>query len=151
MPQVSNSLTALRAIGAEFAMRIYRPLALQAAIILGVLLSVSIWLTTLSAWWWILAGLVIMSSLVAAMTLIITRLIIRAVMPEQTPEQNRQVRTFVDKLEHVSAVTQTPYVLLLLKLTRDISRPREESFIVTLVGETKSLKDEYIKIGKQMR
>lgn len=147
----SQLFLAVRAIGAEFANRVYYPvlaLGLAATLILVALVA---WLVTMSAWWWLLAIPVVILISVAMGIAVIVRLIIRYVTPAQTKSQKRAVKEFVGKLQHVSETVRTPKAVLLLRLVRDIVAPRRDGFIGTLATDTFSLKSDFESIQKSFK
>lgn len=147
----SQLFLAVRAIGAEFANRVYYPvlaLGLAATLILVALVA---WLVTMSAWWWLLAIPIVILISVAMGIAVIVRLIIRYVTPTQTKSQKRAVKEFVGKLQHVSETVRTPKAVLLLRLVRDIVAPRRDGFIGTLATDTFSLKSDFESIQKSFK
>jgi uncharacterized membrane protein len=143
---IKPSILAIRSIGAEFANRIYTIVAVAACIISAGLLGLSIWLTTFSGWWWVLVSLLIIAVSVVVGILGIVKLIIRYVRPAQSPLQKKQTKAFVDKLQRLSEVAQTPKFILLFQIVRDIATPRENGFIASLGNNTSSLKHEFVAL-----
>lgn len=144
----AQSFLAIRAIGAEFANRIYMPVLFIGLAAALVLIALVIWLTTMSAWWWLLAIPVVIIISVAIGIAVIVRLIIRYVTPTQTKTQKRAVKEFVSKLQHLSETAHTPKFLLLFRLVRDIAAPRENGYIGGLANDTFSLKKDFSAISK---
>lgn len=147
----SQLLLTVRAIGAEFANRVYYPvlaLGLAATLILVALVA---WLVTMSAWWWLLAIPVIILISVVMGIAVIVRLIIRYVTPVQTRAQKLAVKEFVKKLQHTSEAIHTPKAVLLLRLVRDVVAPRRDGFIGTLATNTFSLKSDFESIQKSFK
>jgi len=134
---------AVRAIGAEFAHRIYFPIVIVIGILTIILLGVSIWLVTVNAWWWILLGLLIFTTLIAATLSIIVRLIILFIAPRQTRVQKQLVKAYVDKLQNLSETVQTPKVILLARIIKDILLPKKDGFIETVSAHTTTLKSDF--------
>ena len=75
--------------------------------------------------------------------LTVVQLVIRSVTPTQTRAQKKQTKAFVDKLQRVADVTQTPKFILLFQIVRDIATPRESGFIAALSHDTASLKRDF--------
>lgn len=133
----------LRAIGVEFAWRIYTPIVVVAAIVAAVVISLVIWLTTLSGWWWILAVLVFIAVIIAGIILTIIAVILSATNPRQTLLQKKAVKSFVDKLQNLSEITQTPKFILLFRVVKDIVAAKEDGFVKTTIGHTLSLRKDF--------
>jgi heme/copper-type cytochrome/quinol oxidase subunit 2 len=145
------SILAIRAIGAEFANRIYLFVAVTVALILACFLGLSIWLTTFSEWWWLLVILFIIVASIVIGVLVIIKLIIRSVRPSQSHLQKKQTKAFVDKLERLSEVAGTPKFILLFQVVRDIAAPRENGFIASVSTDTKSLKSDFTKLSQTFK
>jgi hypothetical protein len=79
---------------------------------------------------------------VAAVLLIIFRLLIRHVRPPQTPDQSDKIRTFVDKLQLLSEITGTPKIIMLFRTIRSIAAPSSDSYLQDIF-ETKDLKKDF--------
>jgi len=140
---MKHSVIVIRAIGTEFAKRMYLP----AAIIIGcvdiVALGLIVWLLTLSAWWLLLAVPVFVLVVVSIVLLVIAQLIIRTISPQQTPHQKKDVKLFVDKLQSLSEIVQTPKPILLFRIVRDIVAPKQGGFIQSTSNDTLSLKKDF--------
>ena len=142
------SLRAIRSVGVEFANRLHAMITIFASITAAVLVTLSLWLTTISSWWWLLCAPIIVISFIAAVLLVILKLIIHSLTPIRTYTQNKQTRAFVDKLERLSETAQTPKIILLFRIVRDIIKPRERGFIASISGDTTSLKNDFISLSK---
>ncbi len=138
--QITPHVLALRAVGAEFARRILLPILVIAASILIVALGLSIWLVTLSEWWWFLLAPIIFLTLLFTFSAVIGGLIIRMLEPSQTKKQRSEVKRFVDALQETSEAVQTPKVLLLIRVMKDVVIPGKESYIGKLSSSALSLK-----------
>lgn len=138
----------IRALSVEFARRLYVPVFVIGAVVLAVLLAVSIWLTTVNAWWWILFGLVIISIVLFLIIAAIVRIIIGVVRPEQTTSQSKAVKQFVDKLQDVADTVQTPKLFLLFRLVLDTLRPTSRGLVQTMSSHAGSTKKDFEEIKK---
>jgi len=144
---VKNNLVIIRAIAAEFAHRIYVPVLVMVIILALLLIGLSIWLVTISAWWWILAVLIYVFILAIGVVLVVVRGIIGAVNPRQTKTQRSAVKAFVDKLQNLSDITQTPKFILLFRILRDVvSSEKKGAFIEATIQNTTSLKSDYTNL-----
>lgn len=151
MTSFNGTVSAIRAIGAEFARRIYVPVLIAVVIILILLTSGSVYLTTLSAWWWFLAGLMILWDVVFAVAFMIVGAVIRAVRPEQSKSQQKAVKEFVNKLQGLSEVTQTPKFILLFRIVRDIMSKKRGGFLEATVNDTATLRKDFSDIVESFK
>ena len=135
------SIQTIRTLAAEFFKRLYKPVAIIAAIVAVVLLAVSIWLTTLSGWWWILVVLLVFLSIVATVAFVIVWIVIKAVAPLQTKDQRKQAKALVDKMQGIAEVTSTPTPILLFRLAKDVIAPSKDGFIASIGNATSLAKD----------
>jgi hypothetical protein len=140
---MNETFFTVRAIGAEFARRIYFPIAIVAAVIAVVLIALFSWLISVDLLWWLLAVPVFIFLLLVAILLIAARVLFKYIAPRITKQQKQEVTTFVDKLQSVSEVAQTPKFILLFRIARDVIAPRETTFINSTVQNSMSLKKDF--------
>lgn len=140
------TLLAIRSVGAEFANRIFVIVAITAFLASACLVGLGWWLTTFSDWWWLLFVLIVIIISVVFGVLVIVKLIIRSVAPGLSRSQKKQTRAFVDKLQRLSEVSQTPKFLLLFQVVRDIAAPRENGLIASISNDTSSLKHDFAEL-----
>jgi hypothetical protein len=140
---MKNTFLVIRAVAAEFARRIYVPMLITISIIIVIAIALVIWLVTVSAWWWLLAIPVFLASIVGAVILIIAGIIIRVVNPRQKLEQKVAVKKFVDKLQGLSEIVQTPKIVLLFNVLKDVISPKEEGYVKTTIGNSLSLRKDF--------
>jgi MFS family permease len=145
------SILAIRAIGAEYANRIYFIVALLFGAASLFSIALSVWLTTFSSWWWLLVILLIIATSIALGVLVVLKLVIRSVRPHQTGAQKKQTKEFVDKLERLSEAAQTPKFVLLFRIVRDIAAPRESGFIASISNDTTSLKHDFTDLVRKFK
>jgi len=144
-----NSLfLTVRALSVEFARRLYFPVFIVGAVILGLTIIFSVWLTAMSAWWWILFTLAVIASVVFVIISLITSVIINVVRPAQTVSQKKSVKEFVDKLQEVADTVQTPKVFLLVRLVMDTVRPTERGLVQTMSSHVGTTKKDFEAIRK---
>lgn len=141
------TLLAVRAIGAEFARKLWLNTLVTAVIIGTASLALLLWLVSLSSWWWLLAIPVSIFISVAMVVLVVFRLLVSHVRPAQTVEQKHQVSEFIKKIEAVQAFTGTPRFIILFRTVRSIAAPSSESYLQS-VFETKNLKKDFSAIVK---
>jgi len=142
---------AIRAIATEFAQRVYTIVLIVAAAIIIVLIAVSIWLVSMSAWWWVLVIVFIAWILLGAILLTIAGVIITMTRPLQTKAQKKLVKTFVDKLQSVSEVLQTPRFMLLFRLVKTSLNPQRYNIIKNLTEHTVGLQRDLDEIIRSFR
>lgn len=140
------TLQASRSVAAEFANRLYVPILILSAVVLAILLALSIYLVTLSAWWVILLVLVSLVTLFAAGGLTIAWVFIRIVTPSQTKVQKNMTKSFVDKLQRVAEIAATPKFFLFFQVMRDVVNPRQDGFVISATGDASSLKNDFIEL-----
>jgi hypothetical protein len=140
---MNETFFAVRAIGAEFARRIYFPIAIAAAVIAVVLIALFSWLISVDPLWWLLAVPVFIFLLLVAVLLIAARVLFKYIAPRITKRQRQEVSTFVDKLQSVSEVAQSPKFILLFRIARDVIAPRKTTFINSTVQNSMSLKKDF--------
>lgn len=143
---ISPLFLAIRAISAEFAQRIFAPTIYIIGGALLVLIGISIWLVTISGWWWLLLAPLILLSVLFIFAVTIAGLIIRLLQPQQTKTQRREVRSFVDALQSTSEAIQTPKFILLFRLVKDMLFPGKVSYVNQLSETVKSLQSSFREI-----
>ena len=135
-----NSLIlAVRTISTEFARRIYLPVVVIIEAILIVLIGALIWLVTISGWWWLLLAPTLLIAIVFTVAATLIGLLINFLKPAQTKAQRKEVRAFVDSLQHTTETVQTPKFIILFRLAKDALAPSERSFIRELSYQSRSL------------
>ena len=138
-----------RSLAAEFAKRLYVPIAVTVGVVLVALLALSIWLTTLSDWWWILA--IIGLTLLVTGAIVVAGIIINFASPTQTKTQKRQAKALVDKMQHLAEVTATPKFVLFFQVVRDVVAPSQSGFIASLSDDTASLRRDFNELKDSFR
>jgi NADH:ubiquinone oxidoreductase subunit 6 (subunit J) len=145
---MSPTITVIRCIGTEFARRLLYPIAIIASILLTLMVVGVLLLGTLSSWWLLLLIPVVMVLCIVGAVLTITWLTIRLVTPTQTKTQRQAVKIYVDKLQRLSDAVQTPKVILLFHIVRDVAAPRKDGFISSITDDTASLKRDFQQLQK---
>ncbi len=129
---------AVRAIGAEFAHGLWVASLVGVVLIGALLVTLLVWLTSLSIWWWLLALPIAIALSIAIGLLIVFRLLVAHVRPQQTHRQKKQVKVFVSKLQFASEVTSTPKFIMLFRVVRSIAAPRSDRYLQNIL-EAKDL------------
>lgn len=145
---MSPTITVIRAIGTEFAHRLLLPISIISAVVFALVILSVMALATLSQWWLLLLIPVVLLLSVAAGVTAIMWLVVRSVRPAQAKTQHRAVTAFVDKLQRLSDAVQTPKIILLFRVVRDVAAPRENGFIASMTDDTASLKRDFQELRK---
>jgi hypothetical protein len=138
--KITPFVLAIRAVSAEFAHRVYIPAICIAGGIAAVLIIVLVWLVTVSGWWWLLLAPVLLLTIAGMVAALIAWFLIKLVRPQQTKEQRTLVRSLVDEVQKTSEVVQTPKIIILFRLVKDIALPTKKSFIGDISTTASSLK-----------
>jgi NADH:ubiquinone oxidoreductase subunit 6 (subunit J) len=145
---MKSTVIVIRAIGAEFARRIVFPVIVIGALITVALLTLGGWLTTQNAWWWVIEALFILYALIFVAVTVVVLVIIRTLAPTLSKTQKQSVKNFVDKLGAVAEHLQTPQLVIIFNIVRDMLRPNRHGFIESVSTETKSLAPDFAKLRK---
>lgn len=132
---------AIRAICADFALRLYVQVVVITSVILFILVvACSYLVTVISAWWWLLFAPLILFIVIFIVAAIISRVVIGILKPNQSREQKKLVRQFVDTLQGTSEMVQTPKFILFFRLVKDIIRPNKQNLVSEFTLKAGSLK-----------
>ncbi|UTX51352.1 hypothetical protein KI440_00050 [Candidatus Saccharibacteria bacterium TM7i] len=142
---VKATLLAVRAIGVVFGKKIWWTVVLIAAALAVVLIALCVWLTSLSGWWWILAVIVGMAISIAFVILAVFRALLAYINPTQTQEQKTAVKDFVEKLQFVQELTQTPKFIILFRVIRSVAAPSSEKYLENIF-ESRKLKADFERV-----
>lgn len=148
---MAPSVLTLRALSTEFARRIYVPTVLAVSALSLILLVVAGWLVTVSGWWWFLLVPLILGVIVFITLSIISWVAIRLLRPSQTTAQRQMVKAFVDKLEGLSEVMQTPKFVIVFRLVKDVMFTPRQSYIDELTGHVITLRPDFEAILNSYR
>jgi hypothetical protein len=140
---MNPTITAIRCIGTEFARRLLYPITIAVGSVLSLLVIGALLLGNLNPWWLLLLIPVVMLLCIVTAVLMIVWLTIRTVTPVQSKAQQRAVKAYVDKLQRISDAAQTPKVILLFRIVRDVAAPRKDGFISSIADDTTSLKRDF--------
>jgi hypothetical protein len=141
---------AVRAVGVEFARRLWQAsLVTTLWLLLGFVL-IEWWLVTLSVWWWLFAVVIASGATIALVLLFVFKKTMNHVRPKQTNEQRQMVRTFVDKVQGAADFFGTPKFIILFRVIRSVAAPRSDSYLADIMS-TKDLKSDFSAIMKTFR
>lgn len=146
---MNASLRTIRAIGAEFASRLWLPAFVLACIISMLVIGLAVYLQiSVSPWWVILSFISIILASAAIGFLLIVKQIIRTVSPVKTEQQRTATKQFVDKLQEVSDVLSTPKLVILFQVVRDIVAPRKDGYVATMIHNSTSLTSDLKQLSR---
>jgi hypothetical protein len=143
---MTPNLTAIRSIASEFAFRIYLPVTIFLAIVSFAVVGLMIWLITMSLWWLLLAIPTFLAIIVGGAVLLIGYVILKVIKPVQNKAQTKLVKDFVDKIQRLSEITQTPKVILLFRVIRDAVAVKKSGYIQSVIDDTATLQKDYREI-----
>lgn len=138
---------ALRAIGAEFATRLFIPVVSIAAIIMALVAGGIWWLTTLSQWWWLLFIPVTSLFCILVGVGFVVFSLIRYIRPPQTNTQKKAVKQFVNRLQTIAEVTGTPKFIVLYRVVQSIAAPSKDAYLFDLI-ENRTLITEFTELQR---
>lgn len=144
--QLQPILLAIRAIGSEFARRIYLPVVWTGVITFIVLFSILIWLVTMNGWWWLALTPIIVASILFVVLSAAVGFALSRLKPKQTAAQRVKVTAFVDALQMSSEVASTPRFITLFRLVKDVVRPSKQSYIKELSTNATTLRTGFQEI-----
>lgn len=148
---MQSNIKLIRAIGSEFIRRKLRAFYALFAVGAMMALAVSTWLTTLNIWWWLLATAVIIGTLAGILVCVVSGFAVRILRPHLTKAQIRAVGNFVDKLERVAEHVQTPMLIIVLRVIRDILWPRQPNFISSIIQDSASLRPDFKTLQEEFK
>lgn len=148
---MKTQINLIRAIGSEFAGRKLKLILLIFGILALIALIGAIWLTTLSAWWWLLAVPVIIVVVLGILAGLVASLLVTMLRPSLTKPQKAGVKKFVDKLERVAETIQTPMFILVFRVVRDSVRPGGTTFIQSTAEDSTTLHKDFLELQRDFK
>ncbi|CAN5173452.1 hypothetical protein BH09PAT3_BH09PAT3_5330 [soil metagenome] len=145
---MQSQITLIRAIGSEFIARKLKSTAMLIGVVMTIAVVLVLWLTTISAWWWLLAVPVISTAILALGAYCVGMFIVKLVRPNLTAKQKTSVHEFVDKLERVADNLQTPMFIIVFRVIRDVIRPRDTSFIRDVATDSTTLHSDFMALQR---
>jgi len=145
-PSLQSTITLVRAIGTVFMWRFIKPLIVIGGLGAMVLLAVFGWLSSRNLWWLVLEVAFVILTLLFLLLVLVVRVLLRGLEPRQTVDQKRAVESFVDKMERVSEHLQTPQLVIVFRVLRDMFRPRQDSFIKRVAEDSKTLAPDFKRL-----
>jgi len=140
-----------RAIGCEFLARKLRSVMILLSVVMFAVLALAIWLTTVSAWWWLFAVPVILISIVLIAAFVVANVAIKVLRPNLTEQQDGAVKAFINKFERVAEHLQTPMFIIVFRVILDIIRKRDPSFIQTATKDSTTLHKDLLELQKSFK
>jgi hypothetical protein len=140
---MNDTFFTIRAIGAELARRIYLPVVIAFAIIALILITILSWAVSLDLLWLLVAIPLFGLLIIAAVILAVVGFLFKRLAPGINKSQRKQVSLFVDKLQSLSEIAQTPKFILLFKIARDVISPKQSNFLSSSVQNSLALKKDF--------
>ena len=140
---MNSLILTIRALSVEFAKRLILPVFIIGLAVLVILIVITIWLTTMSSWWWILFGILLFFLLVFITVSIIVKLFLGVIKPAQTKSQQNAVKSFVDKLQDISDIVQTPKPFLLGRIVWDTVSKNNNGLVYSVSNHTTTTKKDF--------
>lgn len=143
------SITAIRAITAEFARRFIQPFIwVGLGLIILMIVSVGSLAITLSPWWWLLLAPIIIFGIAGTVVWLLVRFILNRISPHTNAAQRKAVKHFVTKLQTTTETIQTPYPVIVFYVVRDIILRKDSGFISEVTQQSKTLKPDFDNLTK---
>jgi uncharacterized membrane protein len=143
------SISAMRAITAEFARQFVRPfLWIGLGMIAVIVCLMAILAFTLSPWWWLLTVPIAALGLVGLVIWILVRFILGQVSPHLNQQQKTATKQLVTKLQSATETIQTPYPVIVFYVIRDIILRRDSGFISQVTQQSKTLRPDFEALKK---
>lgn len=153
MVSLRRSMSALRALSALFLHR-----ALQPVLVMSVILLVAAFVTMIllalsfSGWWWLLLIVLLPLTFIFVVLCYLMWFTIQRLMPRRlTHEEQAQLHDFIEKLFGIADRSSLPYPVILFLVGKDVIRGRECDFLNTLIGDSKTLTQEFSDIQDLFR
>jgi len=143
---------ASRAVLSAYAKKALRPFEIVAMLIFIVALAGTAYLiSAVSSWWWILMILVIAYGIVGSIVWMILHFTIDKLRPEQTKNQEKVVKDFINRTEKIADMIGLTRFGLLLRIVRDVLSRRKENVLTDFAYDSKGLKDDFEKVIKAFK
>ena len=140
---MNSLILTIRALSVEFARRLVLPVFIIGLSVLVLLIVGAVWLTTISGWWGILLGVLIVALLIFIAISIIVKIFLGIIKPVQTKSQQSAVKSFVDKLQEISDIVQTPKAFLLGRIVWDTVSKNNSGLVYTVSTHTTTTKKDF--------
>ncbi|MDB5165226.1 MAG: hypothetical protein JWM00_116 [Candidatus Saccharibacteria bacterium] len=138
---------ASRAVLAQYATRVIRPLEF---IVIGIFVlavtGVIVLVTYVSAWWWLLMIVVVAYGIIGSIAWLVIHFTIDKLRPEQTKAQTDEVNRFIVKVEKVADTLQITRFGLMLRVIRDVMSRNRTNVLTEFTEDSKDLKDGFQRV-----
>lgn len=133
---------ATRAVIAEYAHRVLRPVIIVGCILLIIgIISSAYLIAAVSNWWWLLMFVVIIYGILGSVAWLIVRFTLEKIRPRsQTASQKDAVKQFINQLSLMNDTMGMTKFGLLLRIISDVTSKREEHTVRRFIGDSKDLK-----------
>lgn len=143
-----STLDLIRAVSAEFLKRKFVAAVIVFAVAGAIFTALLGWLVSMSTWWLVLAVPMFGLMLFSVLMLLVVRISIGIFRPQLDKSQKTAVSDFVDKLERVAEQVQMPPFMIFLNIARNVIRPRNTTFIASVIQDSKTLKPDFQALQK---
>lgn len=141
---MKSSITAIRAVTAEFARQFVQPFWWVGIGMLTVMVVImAILALTLSPWWWLLAIPIAIAGLAGVIIWLLVSFILNRVSPSLNQKQKTATKHFVTRLQSTTETIQTPYPVIVFYVVRDIILRRDSGFISEVTEHSKTLRPDF--------
>ncbi len=138
---------ASRAVLAQYASKTLRPVEIGAVLFFILSLIGTTWLIAeVSGWWWLLMIVVIGYGILGSIAWLVIHFTIDKLRPEQTKEQQRAVKSFIEKVDKVADTIGLTRFGLLLRIVGDVMGRRDQNVLSEFTDDSKDLKSNFLNL-----
>ena len=131
---MSSTVSAVRAVTAEYAIQLIWPLLWIGVGVYGVVMAIVIWIAVVASPWWLLLALVPTTLFCVGIALWIgVRITAHRIAPTLNKAQKSATKKVVAQVGKVAEQLGTPRFILIFRIARDVVFPPRSSR--TLIGE----------------
>ena len=146
------NILALRAISSTFALGIIGTAGIWGGVIIGgLLLIIGALAYFFSVWWWAAAIPVVSIGLVGLVIWLVLRFILKNIQPAMSTDQHKATSQFVEKAQRLFDNATTPYPLLAGRIVIETALKRKDGLITEVIGDSKGLREEFIKVSSEFK
>lgn len=125
---------AVRAVTAQFARNVLRPILFIGVVVYVVIMAIVIWITVTVNGWWILLGFIPTILFCVGLAIWIgVWLTARRLSPHMNREQKKATKEVVEQVSRVAEQIGTPRFILVFRVIKDVLFPPKSK--QTLIGE----------------
>lgn len=143
---MNANILAVRALSAQFALRILRTTFWVGLAVYVFLIGMSWWLASaISGWWWLLGALVTLGAIIAGVVWLLFFLFVRSLRPSLNATQRKLCASLITQITDIPELASTPKFLLLWYVVRDLYQktPFSETYIGEVVKKPGQMKRDF--------